>query len=133
MTMDESPRLKPLRWMGSSKRDLKALPRPVEDLFGFALYLAQVGKKHEQAKPIKGFGSAGVLEVTEDWDRTTYRAVYTVRFEGAVFVVHVFQKKSMRGAATPKADIDLIRQHLKIAEQFAKDPWRSEERRVGKE
>src|ERR1035441_6239446 len=69
MTMDESPRLKPLRWMGSSKRDLKALPRPVEDLFGFALYLAQAGKKHEQAKPLKGFGSAGVLEVTEDWDR----------------------------------------------------------------
>ena len=64
-----------------------------------------------------------MLEVTEDWDRSTYRAVYTVRFEAAVFVVHVFQKKSMRGAAIPKADIDLIRQRLKIAEQFAKEPW----------
>jgi phage-related protein len=103
--------------MGSSKRDLQALPGPVEDLFGYALYLAQVGKKHEQAKPLKGFGSAGVLEVAEDWDRSTYRAVYTVRFKAAVFVPHVFQKKSMRGRATPQADIDLIRERLKIAEK----------------
>src|ERR1035437_6183807 len=113
MTMDKSPRLKPLHWVGSSRRDLKALPKQVEDLFGFALYLAQQGKKHEQAKPLKGFGSAGVLEVVEDWDRSTYRAVYTVRFEGVVFVLHIFQKKSKRGAATPKADIDLIRERLK--------------------
>jgi phage-related protein len=107
--------------MGSSKRDLKALPKPVEDLFGFALYLAQVGKKHEQAKPLQGFGSAGVLEVTEDWDRSAYRAVYTVRFKAAVFVLHVFQKKSTRGTATPKVDIDLIRERLKIAERFARE------------
>ena len=121
MTMDKFPCLKPLHWIGSSKRDLKALPKLVEDLFGFALYLPQVGKKHEQAKPLKGFGSAGVLEVTEDWDRSTYRAVYTVRFKAAVFVLHVFQKKSTRGTATPKADIDLIRERLKIAEQFARE------------
>jgi len=81
----------------------------------------QDGRKHEQAKPLKGFGSAGVLEVVEDWDRSTYRAVYTVRFEGVVFVLHIFQKKSKRGAATPKADIDLIRERLKVAEQFAKE------------
>jgi len=93
----------------------------VEDLFWYALYLAQDGKKHEQAKPLKGFGSAGVLEVVEDWDRSTYQAVYTVRFEAAVFVLHVFQKKSKRGAATPKADIDLIRERLKVADQFAKE------------
>ena len=62
-----------------------------------------------------------VLEVVEDWDRSTYRAVYTVRFEGVVFALHVFQKKSKRGAATPKADIDLIRERLKVAEQFAKE------------
>ena len=79
MTKDESPCLKPLHWIGSSKRDLKALPKLVEDLFGFALYLPQVVKKHEQAKPLKGFGSAGVLEVTEDWERRTYRAVYTLK------------------------------------------------------
>ena len=119
--MDKPPSLKPLYWLGRSKRDLLSLPGPVEDLFGYALYLAQDGRKHEQAKPLKGFGSAGVLEVVEDWDRSTYRAVYTVRFEGVVFVLHIFQKKSKRGAATPKTDIDLIRERLKVAEQFAKE------------
>jgi phage-related protein len=119
--MDKPPSLKPLYWVGNSKRDLLSMPGPVEDLFGYALYLAQDGRKHEQAKPLKGFGSAGVLEVVEDWDRSTYRAVYTVRFEGVVFVLHIFQKKSKRGAATPKADIDLIRERLKVAEQFAKE------------
>ena len=119
--MDKHPSLKPLYWVGRSKRDLHSLPEPVEDLFGYALYLAQDGRKHEQAKPLKGFGSAGVLEVVEDWDRSTYRAVYTVRFEGVVFVLHIFQKKSTRGAATPKTDIDLIRERLKVAEQTAKE------------
>ncbi|MGH9665709.1 MAG: type II toxin-antitoxin system RelE/ParE family toxin [Bryobacteraceae bacterium] len=119
--MDKIPSPKPLHWVGSSKRDLLSLPEPVVDLFGFALYLAQDGKKHQQAKPLKGFGSAGVLEIIEDWDRSTYRAVYTVRFERAVFVLHVFQKKSKRGAATPKADIDLIRERLKVAERIAKE------------
>ncbi len=119
MTMDRTPYLKPLHWMGRSKRELQALPGPVEDLFGYALYLAQVGKKHDQAKPLKGFGSAGVLEVAEDWDGSTYRAVYTVRFKAAVFVLHVFQRKSTRGRATPKADIDLIRERLKIAEKLS--------------
>jgi phage-related protein len=121
MTMERSPSLKPLHWMGSSKRDLQVLPKAVEDLFGYALYLAQAGGKHEQAKPLKGFGSAGVLEVVEDWDRSTYRAVYTVRFKAAVFVLHVFQKKSTRGMATSKADIELIRERLKIAERFARE------------
>jgi phage-related protein len=119
--MDKTPSLKPLYWVGSSKRDLLSLPEPVVDLFGFALCLAQDGRKHEQAKPLRGFGSAGVLEVVEDWDRSTYRAVYTVRFEGVVFVLHIFQKKSKRGAATPKADIDLMRQRVKAAKQMAKE------------
>lgn len=122
--MDKTPPLKPLYWVGSSKRDLLSLPGPVVDLFGFALYLAQDGRKHKQAKPLRGFGSAGVLEVVEDWDRSTYRAVYTLRFEGVVFVLHMFQKKSKRGAATPKADIDLIRERLKVAEQMAKELFR---------
>ena len=122
--MDKPPALKPLYWVGSSKRDLGSLPSAVEDLFGYALYLAQDGKKHEQAKPLRGFGSAGVLEVVEDWDRSTYRAVYTVRFQRVVFVLHIFQKKSKRGAATPKADIDLIRERLKVAEQIAKELMR---------
>ena len=119
--MGESPSLKPLYWVGSSKRHLQALPETVVDVFGYALYLAQIGKKHDQAKPLKGFGSAGVLEVVEDWDGQTYRAIYTVRFAAAVFVLHVFQKKSKRGAATPKGDINLIRQRLKTAEQLAKE------------
>lgn len=119
--MDTTPSLKPLYWVGSSKRDLRYLPEPVRDLFGYALYLAQTGRKHAQAKPLRGFGSAGVLEVVEDWDRNTYRAVYTVRFEGAVFVLHMFQKKSTRGASTPKTDIDLIRERLKVADQIAKE------------
>ena len=119
--MDKPPSLKPLYWLGSSKRDLLSLPEPVVDLFGHALYLAQDGKKHEQAMPLRGFGSAGVLEVVEDWDRSTYRAVYTVRFEGVVFVLHVFQKKSKSRAATPKTDIDLIRERLRVAEQVAKE------------
>jgi phage-related protein len=119
--MDGPPSLKPLRWLGSSKQDLRSLPAPVEDLFGYALHLAQTGKKHEQAKPLRGFGSAGILEIVEDWDRSTYRAVYTVRLKGSVFVLHVFQKKSTHGMATPKADIDLIRERLKAAEKVAKE------------
>ena len=119
--MDKPPSVKRLLWVGSSKRDLLSLPDPVMDLFGFALYLAQQGKKHEQAKPLKGFGSAGVLEIVEAWDRNAYRAVYTVRFESAVFVLHIFQKKSKIGSETPQADIELIRQRLKVAEQIAKE------------
>jgi phage-related protein len=107
--------------VGSSKRDLQALPEEVMDVFGYALYLAQIGKKHHQAKPLKGFGSAGVLEVVEDWGSNTYRAVYTVRFATTVFVLHVFQKKSKRGSAAPKGDKNLIRERLKVADQIAKE------------
>jgi phage-related protein len=119
--MEERPELKPLHWVGSSKKDLLALPEEVVDVFGYALYLAQVGKKHEQAKPLKGFGSASVLEVVEDWQGDTYRAVYTVRLASRIFVLHVFQKKSKRSRTTPKADMDLIRQRLKSAEYIAKE------------
>jgi len=98
-----------------------ALPEEVIDTFGYALYLAQTGKKHEQAKPLHGFGSAGVLEIVEDWRGNAYRAVYTVRFAAAVFVLHVFQKKAKSGIATPKQDMELIRGRLKVAEQIVKD------------
>ena len=118
--MEEAAGIRPLYWVGSSKRDLLALPEDVVDVFGYALYLAQIGKKHEQARPLKGFGSAGVLEVVEDWEGNTYRAVYTVRFMCGVFVLHVFQKKAKRGIATRKADLDLIRDRLKAAEQVAR-------------
>jgi phage-related protein len=113
--------MKPLEWIGSAKKDLMALPAAVVDVFGYALYLAQIGTKHEQAKPLKGFGSAGVLEVVEDSRGGTYRAVYTVRFAARVFVLHVFQKKSKSGIATPKADLDLIKARLKLAAKRAKE------------
>ena len=113
--------LKPLAWVGSAKRDLLALPEEVIDTFGYALYVAQTGKKHEKAKALHGFGSAGILEIVEDWRGNAYRAVYTVRFSAAVFVLHVFQKKAKRGIATPRQDMELIRERLKVAEQMAKE------------
>ena len=112
--------LKPVRWMASSKADLQALPQEVRRKVGYPLYFAQRGEKHEAAKALKGFGDAAVLEVVEDWDRSTYRAVYTVRFAGAVYVLHVFQKKSKRGAETPGRDLALIRSRLKLAEREAR-------------
>ena len=113
--------LKPLEWIGSSKKDLRALPDEVMDVFGYALHLAQAGGKHLQAKPLHGFGSAGVLEVVEDWRGNAYRAVYTVRFEERVFVLHVFQKKSKTGIETPKPDRDLIRKRLQLAARRAQE------------
>ena len=109
--MDE----KPLKWIASSYKDLMALPRGVQRLFGYALSLAQAGDRHDAAKALKGFGGAGVLEVIENDVGGTYRAVYTVKFEEAVFVLHCFQKKSKRGIATPQEDIDIIRDRLKVA------------------
>lgn len=108
--------LKPVRWIGSSYRDLKSLPTPVRRAFGFALDQAQRGGKHPEAKPLKGFGGAGVLEVMEDYRGGTFRAVYTVRFFGVLYVLHVFQKKSKRGIETPQADIERIGARLKEAE-----------------
>jgi phage-related protein len=104
---------KPLEWVGSSHKDLKALPVDVRRFFGYALSLAQAGDQHDAAKVLKGFSGAGVLEVVEDDAGATYRAVYTVKFDAAVFVLHCFQKKSKRGIATPKADMDIIRARLK--------------------
>ncbi len=112
---------KPLAWVGSAKKDLLALPDEVIDDFGYALHVAQTGRKHERAKPLHGFGSAGILEIVEDWRGNTYRAVYTVRFSVAVFVLHVFQKKAKHGIATPRQDMELIRERLKVAEQIAKE------------
>ncbi len=115
---------KPLEWIGSSHKDLLSMPSDVRRFFGFALSLAQMGDKHEATKVLRGFGGAGVLEVVEDDADGTYRAVYTVKFPQAVFVLHCFQKKSKQGIATPKPDIDLIHARLKVAEAIAKD-WQS--------
>jgi phage-related protein len=109
--------LKPIEWIGSSLKDLRSFPQAVRETLGFALYLAQTGDRHLAAKPLKGFGGASVLEVVEEFDGDTYRAVYTVRFTSAVYVLHAFQKKAKAGIKTPKADIDLVRRRLKAAEE----------------
>jgi phage-related protein len=112
---------KPLVWIGSSKRDLLTLPTAVRKFFGHAINFAQHGEQHDAAKILKGFGGAGVLELVEDHVSGTYRAVYTVKFAEAVFVLHCFQKKSKSGIATPKEDIEMIRARLKVAEAIAKE------------
>lgn len=107
---------KPLEWVGSSRSDLREFPDKVQDHIGFALYQAQIGLKHRDAKPLAGLGS-GMMEVISDFEAGTYRAVYAVKFREAVYVLHAFQKKSKKGIATPRPDIDLIRRRLKAAER----------------
>lgn len=108
---------KPVIWLGDTLAALRACPHEVQDEVGYALYLAQIGAKYERAKPFKGLG-AGVLEVIADHRGDTYRAVYTVRFAERVYVLHVFQKKSKKGIATPQSEIDLVRQRLKRAAEL---------------
>ena len=115
MTTAEKTGLKPLEWLGSSLKDLRDFPPAVKRDIGSALLLAQKGGKAETAKPLQGFGG-GVLEVVEDHRGNTFRAVYTVRFVTAVYVLHAFQKKSKRGRETPKTDVDMIRRRLALAE-----------------
>lgn len=112
---------RPLEWIGSSHKDLMALPVEIRRAFGFALSLAQSGDQHDDAKVLKGFGGAGVLEVLKSNVGGTYRAVYTVKFKEAVFVLHCFQKKSKKGIATPKEDMDIVHARLKVAEARAKE------------
>jgi phage-related protein len=108
---------KPVRWVASSKEDLSAFPNDVKARVGGALWDAQIGLKSPAAKPLKGFGDAGVLEVVVDFDGNTFRSVYTVRFSKAVYVLHAFQKKSRRATATPKSELDLIGTRLARARQ----------------
>ena len=114
--MREIPR--PLVWVGSSKRDLKTFPRAVQRDLGQALEIAQFGRTPVHAEPLKGFKGSGVVELVEDHDGNTYRAVYTVRLVGRIYVLHAFQKKSKRGIKTPKHVIDLIKARLKEAERI---------------
>lgn len=111
------PARKPLKWVGTSKRDLDSMPEEVKDVFGHAIDVAQAGGKHPDAKVLTGFGSAGVLEVVENHRGDTYRAVYSVRFAGWVYVLHCFQKKSLRGIATPRKDLELIRARFDAAKR----------------
>jgi phage-related protein len=109
---------KELVWVGSSRKDLRAFPPGVRRVFGVALFAVQLGAMPPEAKPLKGFGGAGVLELIESDERGTYRAVYTVRFASKIYVLHAFQKKSRRGIATPKQEMDLIHERLKTAERL---------------
>jgi phage-related protein len=112
---------KPLIWIGATRRDFRAMPADVKSSMGYALYVAQLGGKHRDAKPLKGFGGAGVLEIVKDHRGDTFRSVYTVRLAGAVYVLHVFQKKSRSGHATPKTEMNLIEARLREAERIAKE------------
>jgi phage-related protein len=103
---------KPVRWIGNSRDDLKKFPRGVQRRVGGALWEAQIGRKAPFAKPLRGFGGASVLEIVDDFDGDTYRAVYTIRFAHMVYVLHAFQKKSRRGIGTPKSELELIEQRL---------------------
>lgn len=101
----------------------KNLPQDVKDLFSYALTLAASGGEHEDAKPLKGFGGRSVMEVVADYRENTFREVYTVQFKEVVYVLHIFQKKSKKGIATPKQDVDLIKQRLKWAKALHKDKY----------
>jgi len=112
-----APVPKRVRWVGSSKEDISLFPEDVRRRIGGALWEAQLGGKASYVKPMKGFGGAGVLEIVDDHDGDTYRAVYTVRFKELVYVLHAFQKKAKRGIATPAAELDLIHQRLRRAKE----------------
>ena len=121
--MSEGQRLKPVEWVGSTLDDLRKFPEEVLDDVGFALYQAQRGGKHVSAKPLKGFKGAGVLEVVENHDGNTYRTVYTVRFESAIYVLHAFQKKSKKGIKTPQEELDLVERRLNRAAEHYEDKY----------
>jgi len=118
--MTDEPPFKPVVWIGSSRKDLREFPDIVQDHVGYALYVAQQGGKHRDTKPLSGLGGAGVVEIIKDYRGDTFRAVYTLRYQGAVYVLHVFQKKSKTGRETPRRDTELIKQRLREAEQIAK-------------
>lgn len=115
--IDPMRSLKPLVWIGSAKDDLSAFPETAKKDIGHALFVAQQGGKAPSVKPLKGFGGAGVLEVVDDYDGDTYRAVYTVRFGERIYVLHAFQKKAKSGIATPKGDLARIQARLKRAQE----------------
>ena len=117
---------KPIEWIGSSKKDLISFSKDVVQVIGYALYFAQLGNIHKDAKVLKGFHGANVIEIIADDQAGTYRAVYTIRYKEVVFVLHIFQKKSKHGIATPKKDIELIENRLKWAAEIYKEKYNKE-------
>src|SRR5438270_8934006 len=120
--------LKPVEWIGSSREDLRAFPGEVREVMGEALYRAQQGDEHPAAKALKGFGGRSVLEIVDSYRRDTYRTIYTIKFENAIYVLHAFQKKSKQGIATPQHEIDLIKARLKRAEEHYRSYFGKERR-----
>src|SRR4051812_4955950 len=125
--MAEERELKPVEWVGSSLDDLRGFPEGVQDEIGFALYQAQRGGKRVSAKPLKGFKGAGVLEIVESHEGNAYRAVYTVRFKSAIYVLHAFQKKSKKGIKTPREELDLVQKRLKTAAEHHEEKYGHED------
>lgn len=121
---------KPLIWVASSKKAVRSFPKEVRRTFGQALFDAQIGEKHPDTKPLRGFGGAGVLEVVEDSSGSTFRAVYTVKFAGIVYVLHAFQKKSKAGIKTPAEEMDKVRARLKDAENHYAE-WSKSQKQKG--
>jgi phage-related protein len=119
--MTSDPVLKPLIWLGSSRKDFSEFPDGVKSEMGYALFQAQAGRRHRNAKIFKGTGDAGVVEIVDDHRGDTFQTVYAVRFASAVYVLHAFQKKSKKGIATPKNDIQLIEQRLRDAERLHRE------------
>ena len=117
--MPDKNSLKPVIWVGTSRADFRKFPDQVQNRMGYALYVAQQGGKHRDAKPLKGFGGSGVVEIVADRRGDTFRCVYTIRIEETVYVLDAFQKKSKKGRATPRSDMDLIKKRLRDAERIA--------------
>src|SRR5882724_5718061 len=122
----------PLEFVGSSREDLSDFPNDVKRCIGLALRTAQKGGKHPDAKPLKGFKGAGVLEIISDFDGDTFRAVYTVRLRGIIYVLHAFQKKSRQGIKTPLNEIEKIRSRLKDAEALYRTATEDKNEKAGK-
>jgi phage-related protein len=118
--MTDEQSFKPVVWVGSSRKDLREFPDVVQDHMGYALYVAQQGGKHRDTKTMSGLGGAGVVEIVKDHRGDTFRAVYTLRYQGAVYVLHAFQKKSKTRRETPRRDMELIKQRLREAERIAR-------------
>ena len=125
MSRNKAPEEKPLYWVGSSRDDLLEFPETVKDTIGYALSAAQFGGKHPAAKPWKGEGP-GVFEIVEDYRTDTYRAVYTVQFAKAIYVLHAFQKKSPSGSKTARTDIELIKKRLRVAKKDYEERYEKE-------
>jgi phage-related protein len=127
--IEQQPPLKPVIWVGSSRKDLRGFSDSIQDHMGYALYVAQRGGKHRAAKTLGGFAGAGVVEAIADYRGDTFRTVYTVRYPDAVYVLHAFQKKSKRGGETPRHDIQLSDQRLREAERISQERTAQEKKK----